>query len=397
MGSINKYIIGIIAALGLLAQSCVEPFDYKSETFESAVVVEGTITNEEKNQKILISTTYRLEEDGPVPLSNAEVRVTDDSGRIYVFEEETPGIYVSVNPFKAEQGRSYELKFTTQGGRNYASDPVQFSGTTIIEDIYAQTGNNLEGIRGVEIRVNGKGTPGSSGYYRYEYEETYKIISPYFKSQDIILDSNGNVALVPKTKEEYTCFKTDLSQNIVISNTNSLNEDNVQGELLRFIPRENPVFAHRYSILVKQYGISREAYAYYQTLKDLSESESLFSQIQPGYLPGNIYSLDNPDENVLGFFSVSSVTEKRVFFNYNDFYSLNEGRRPTFSPYCPEDIPENFQDLVEKIKSNRLRFFEDLDITPPNNTPTRYVFVLAECVDCTLIGSNIVPEFWRNN
>lgn len=395
MGSINKYITGLIATLALLAQSCVEPFEYKSETFESAIVVEGTITNEEKTQKIMISTTYQLEEDGPVPLGNAEVRVTDDSGREYVFEEEAPGIYVSENPFKAEEGRSYKLEFTTQGDRNYASDPVQFSGTTIIEDVYAQLGNNIEGVTGIEIRVNGKGTPGSSGYYRYEYEETYKIISPFFKSEDIILDSNGNVAIVPKTKEEYTCFKTDPSQNIVISNTTSLNEDNVQGELLRFIPRENPIFAHRYSILVKQYGISREAYAFYQTLKDLSESESLFSQIQPGYLPGNIYSLNNPDENVLGFFGVSSVTEKRAYFNYKDFYNVNEGPRPSFTPYCPREIPTNFTTLVQWINSSAYVLFEDLLPTPPTNVPTRYVFVTAECVDCTLIGSNVVPEFWE--
>lgn len=395
MGSINKYIIGFISSLGLLASSCVEPFEFESEIFDTAVVVEGTITNEEKNQEILLSTTYKLEEEGPLPLENSEVRVTDDTGRIYAFEEGTPGKYISVNQFKAEEGRSYQLEFSTPGGRNYSSDPVQFSGTTIIEDVYAQRGTNIEGNIGIEIRVNGRGNSGNSGYYRYEYEETYKIVSPFFKTQDLVLDANGNVAKVPKTKEEYTCFKTDASQNIVISNTNTLNEDNVQGELLRFIRSDNPIFAHRYSILVKQYSISREAYSFYQTLKDLSESESLFSQIQPGYLPGNLYSLNNPDENVLGFFSVSSVTQKRVYFNYRDFYDVNEGPRPSFTPYCPRDRPFNFSTLVMWINSNNYSFFEDLLPGPPTNSPSRYVFVAAKCVDCTLVGSNVIPEFWE--
>ncbi|HSI69555.1 MAG TPA: DUF4249 domain-containing protein [Gillisia sp.] len=387
-------MIGFIAALGLLASGCVEPIEFEGEIYESMVVVEGTITNEEKNQAILLSTTYKLEEEGPSPLRNAEVRVIDDTGGIFIFEEETPGEYVSVNSFRAEEGRSYQLEFTTPGGRNYTSDPVQFSGTTIIEDVFAVPGTNVEGDPGIEIRVDGRGTASNTGYYRYEYEETYKIVSFFFKSKDIILDENGNIDLVPKSKEEYTCFKTDPSQNIVISNTNTLNEDNVQGELLRFIRSDNPIFAHRYSILVRQYGISREAYSFYQTLNNLSDSENLFSQVQPGYLQGNISSLNNPDENVLGFFSVSSVAEKRVFFNYTDFYNLNDGHRPTFTPYCPRIRPSTFTYLVELLSTGSYRFFEDLGVGPPTNS-ARYRLVSAPCVDCTLIGSNEVPEFWE--
>ena len=395
MGRNNTYVIIFLAALGLLVQSCVEPYEFETEVFDSALVVEGTITNEEINQKIMISTTYKLEENGPAPLTGAMVSVKDNTGTTYNFQESSPGIYLSSELFKAETGRSYQLEFVTSNGKRYGSDPVQLSGSTIIEDIFAQRVETLEGNSGIEIRVNGRGTQGSSGYYRYEYEETYKIVSPFFKSQDIILDQNGNVGLVPKSKEEFTCFKTETSRNIVISNTNTLSEDNVRGELLRFIRKDNPIFAHRYSILVKQYVISREAYSFYQTLKDLSESESLFSQIQPGYLSGNIYSLDNENENVLGFFSVSAVTEKRAYFDYSDFYGPGEGPRPTFSPYCPLTTPTNFQTLVQMINDPGLLFFEDKDVIPPNNTPNRYVFVTADCVDCTLLGSNIVPDFWE--
>lgn len=378
----------------MFAASCVEPIEFESDTYESMVVVEGTITNEEKDQVILLSTTSKLEEEGPSPLGNAQVRVIDDTGTIYIFEEAAAGEYVSASPFKAEEGRSYQLEFTTRGEGKYISDPVQFSGTTIIEDVFAVPGTNIEGDPGVEIRVDGRGTANNTGYYRYEYEETYKIVSQFFKSKDIILDENGNIDLVPKSKEEYTCYKTDPSRNIVISNTNTLDEDNVQGELLRFIGSDNPVFAHRYSILVRQYGISREAYSFYKTLLDLSDSDNLFSQVQPGYLPGNIHSLSNPDENVLGFFGVSSVAEKRVFFDYTDFYNLSDGHRPTFTPSCPRTRPSNFNYLVELLNTGRYLFFDDLSVGPPTNSP-RYILVPAECVDCTLIGSNEVPEFWE--
>src|SRR5690606_1914890 len=132
--------------IGLLTHSCVEPYEFQSKTFDSAVVVEGTITNEEKHQEIMISRTYNLEEDGPVPLRYAEVSVKDDAGSVFLFEERSPGKYLSITPFKAEVGRSYQLEFTTDSGEIYASDPAQFSGTTIIEEVYAKPGENIEGV-----------------------------------------------------------------------------------------------------------------------------------------------------------------------------------------------------------------------------------------------------------
>ena len=106
MGRINTYVIFFLAALGLLVQSCVEPYEFETEVFDSALVVEGTITNEEINQKIMISTTYKLEENGPVPLRNANLNVKDNTGMTYSFQENSPGIYLSTEPFKAEEGRS---------------------------------------------------------------------------------------------------------------------------------------------------------------------------------------------------------------------------------------------------------------------------------------------------
>jgi len=75
---------------------------------------------------------------------------------------------------------------------------------------------------------------------------------------------------------------------------------------------------NRYSIFVKQYVQNFAAHTFYQTLKDISGSESILSQTQPGFFAGNIKSDDNPNEKVIGFFDVSSVSNKRIFFNFSD-------------------------------------------------------------------------------
>src|SRR5690606_25780436 len=131
------------------------------------------------------------------------------------------------------------------------------------------------------------------------------------------------------------------------------------------------------------------AFSYYQSLKELSESESLFSQIQPGLLTGNMVSLDNPEEYVLGFFSVASVTERRVFFNYEDFYNPGEYRRPFFTDPCSMEMPKDLQTIQFFAESEFYRLFS-------HDPATGYIFTEAACVDCTLLGTNEVPEFWED-
>ena len=83
------------------SNSCVEEFEPETEIFESALIVEATITNEEKRQQVLVSRTFRLEEDGPTPESSAVVRITDDQQGNYTFDEVEPGTYLSTEPFRA--------------------------------------------------------------------------------------------------------------------------------------------------------------------------------------------------------------------------------------------------------------------------------------------------------
>ena len=62
----------------VLSIGCVEQIDLKTISFEDALVVEGTITNELKIHQIKLSRTFKLEESIPATESNAIVEVIDD-------------------------------------------------------------------------------------------------------------------------------------------------------------------------------------------------------------------------------------------------------------------------------------------------------------------------------
>lgn len=401
MKRIKHIALLIVLSFGLTTTSCLEEFDFKTETFESAIVIEATITNEFKNQEISLTRTFQFEEDGPSAESNADVRIVDGSGTIYNFQESaTPGKYISTTAFAAVNGTSYRLLVTTSDGRNYESNETQLTNVTSIDSVEAIRTTDGEGNDGMSIIVDSFDPTGNSKYYRYEYEETYKIIAPSWTAFDAIVISDTppfEVDTTPRTQEERTCYNTVESNNIIITDTNGLSEDRVSDFSVRFISRNNYIITHRYSILVRQYIQSLEAHTFYKTLRDLSGSESLFSQTQPGFFNGNVFSASNSEEKVLGFFEVSSVDEERIFFNFTDFYAGEElppyiTACVPFSPPLSTPAMPPVSPLIQAIEFGDVKYFADNDSPEEGEGP--YWMVVRECGDCTALGSNIVPSFW---
>ncbi|QYA24722.1 DUF4249 domain-containing protein [Gramella sp. MT6] len=371
-----------LVLLGLLS-SCVDEIELATENFESILVIEGIITDKEEIQEIKVSRSYRLEENQPSPVTDASVSVTSSAGETFIFERDTAGVYLSQVPFSAKKGIEYSLEVSTANG-NYQSNPVVGQEETLIDNIRS-TRAQLREDTGVAIVVSSSDEdPGA--YYKYEFEETFKIVSRYRILNDLIINEDDEFEVVPKANEEYICYNTLPSQEIVLSNTNELSENNVNDYLVRFISKEDSKIAYRYSILVKQLKISADAHDFYTTLKNLSESENIFSQYQPGFLEGNIQAVTNSAERVIGFFTTAAVDEQRLFFNYTDYFDVEEDPRPYHYGPCESYLPE--RDLLrELIETNQVELFGE-------DPPGVYSVIAARCVNCNFFGTNVQPEFW---
>lgn len=399
--------ISIFLLLAITITSCTEQYVFQNTDFESALVVEGTITNELKNQTIRVSQVYQLEETGPKFETGANVFITDDQGNEYQFEQKDT-VYESVSAFKAEAGRKYQLKIRTKEGKNYTSDEQTLTTETKIDNV-TSTVENINGERGVQINVNSYDPTNTSKYYRYEYTETYKIIAPKWDSRKAIVitipaippnpdeDFPGSpggeaIVVIPRTYESQTCFSTKKSDKIILTTTNNISEDRVHFPV-RFISNQNYIISHRYTIFIKQYIQNLAAHTYYKTLRDLSTSESILSPKQPGFFYGNIKSVENPSEKVIGFFEVSSVSSERIYFNYSDLFP-NEPLPPYYESdceikefkNCDGDPPCKGPVLRSVIRTNSLVHY--------SSNSTFFYMVNPPCGDCTTFSSNIVPPFW---
>ncbi|PHS50951.1 MAG: hypothetical protein COB01_11505 [Lutibacter sp.] len=388
--------------LMFILYGCVEPYEGTVKDFDDVLVVNAIITNEYKRQEVLLTRSYRFEDNGPTAEKNATVIVLDGEGGTFNFEETEPGKYLSVNPFAVEIGMNYSLSITTVNGNSYASNTMQLPvSSTTIGDLYAERITNNDGIEGMGIFVDSFDPLGKSFYYRHEYEETYIIIAPFWTPFDLVVVSEGflifGMRVILREREEKLCYGTDLSNTIILHSTKELTEDRLSRYNVRFIDRDNYILSYRYSILVKQYVQTPEAFSYYETLKGLSQSsENIFSEDQPGFLAGNIFSLNDSKENVAGFFEIATVTEKRIFFNYEDFFPGEE--LPPFLKECDLIAPSlegtvGSRSLLNAIFYEGMVSFYDYNRNPgPNEGP--YLMVRSECGDCTTLGSNRSPDFW---
>ena len=379
---------------------CIDPFEPETITFESALVVEATITDEVKSQEIFLSRTFEFEADGPERERNASVRITDDAGNSFDFNEVTDGTYQSVLPFGAEAGRSYSLQIQTSDGRTYSSEASQIPEPLDMEQLYADRIINDDGNEGVGIFVDSFDPSGNSRNYRYVYEETYKIIAPKWTEFD--LESTGiecGVDVIPKTVDDRICYNTEISTNLIITDTNGFSEDRVTAFMVRFINRNNFILSHRYSILVKQLVQSATAYEFFETLNEFSGSESLFAQTQVGFLNGNVFSDTDEEEKVLGYFDLAATSEQRIFFNWEDLFPGED--LPPFVNECNETAPMLISPggarcvLAPQVETGIVSYVNPNE--PPIDPGGPYRVVPRVCGDCRELGELAIPEFWTED
>ena len=411
MKRIFKHIALLFTLTLATVLGCVEPYEVATQSFENMLVIEATITNELKYHEVKLSRTYRLEEEGPAFELSANVKVVDDTQNTYNFIEIDSGKYKSVDKFSVLPDRNYQLMVTTSDGKEYVSIPTKLTPIPSEFSITAIKETNDAGIDGIFIYADSYDPNGNAKNYRYDYEETYKIIAPYWSPLDAfgvsMAPTNPNppplheVYTLPRTKEEKTCYNTLESTEILQIDTSLFTEDRVTKFPIIFLPKDDFKITHRYSILVRQFVQSLEAYSFFKTVNKFAGSDNLFSQQQQGFINGNIYAVNNPDEKVIGYFEVASALSQRIFFNFEDFFP-NEPKPPhivrcdVIAPGLdgsgPEENAREFSPLIKLLLYDGFKFVNFND--PKKNVNNPYLVVRKECGDCTTLGSNIKPDFW---
>lgn len=387
----------VFLCMGLLYR-CTLPYEFENEAYEQVLVVDGMLTNSNKKHILYISKAYAFGAT-PRPEEGARVWVEASDGTLHHFREKVGVGYQSVESFSALEQLSYVLHIETTEGQHIASKPMQLPPASELTGLVARPEVDDFETPGIGIYLDAQSQE-NAHLYRFEYEETYKVVAPRWSPYDAVVSFEGfatfETRVILRETQERVCYAFSPSEQIMLRSTLNQTTDQIEQEKILFLPVDSPKLQYRYSVLVRMLVENPDTYNYFETLKGLSaKSASFFTSIQPGYLAGNLFDVDRPEVKVAGFFRVSSEVEQRLFFSLADYYP-NAPQPPYFYPCGYEaptaEGPRGQRQLLNSIYSGRLRFYDYNRGELPGRGP--YLMVSAACGDCTVMGSNKVPDFW---
>jgi hypothetical protein len=380
----------LVILLLMLYNGCVEPFDIQDISTTDVLVIEGLLSTQYKRHRVSVSRTSSLNDRRFIPESGAEVRIESSDGDEITLTEESPGNYETAET-TGEAGKTYTLFVTTHDGRQYASHEVTLTSGPEIASITANYSPQNDQGDGIQIAVNTEDPTGNARYYRWNYVETYQVQAP-FPSNYIWLGGNN---VIFRTHGIDTCWVTDSLKTILIKSTEGLEQDKVTAYPLRFIPGYSHIMLYKYSLLVQQFILTEQGYEYWNNLRIMNQNQGSLSDVQPGVLPGNIFSLTNERETVLGYFEACTVSEKRVFFTPDNFYSQGYALPKGIRSSCRELLPISAPEL--EIGKYMETYSKEMLIRDSYGFSPFAVFELMPrfCCDCTDLGPNIKPSFWQ--
>ncbi len=373
----------------LILLCCKKPYNPPaSSTPNSYLVVDGFINSGNDSTVIMLSKTVQLTGKTTYnPVLGATVTVEGEQNGVYnLYDNTNNGHYTSLNNLNLSSSQKYRLRIVN-GNRQYLSDFVEVKPTPPIDSI----GFNIQNGN-VNVYVNAHDPTNSTRYYRWDYEETWQFHSKY--QSGWMLDTTIN-ALVPRPPEQsvYDCFGSDLSSHIVLASTEKLAKDVVYQNSIVQIPLSAEKVETRYSILLKQYAITQDAFNFYQNLQKNTEQLGSIFDAQPSQLSGNIHCLTDPSELVVGYITANNVQTKRIYISHNQIPDV-----PINYPYdCEQDTAKNAS--VEGLLIDRPVNYIPLQLLfkPGASPPVAIGFLYSskECVDCTLRGTKQAPPWWH--
>jgi hypothetical protein len=363
----------------IVINSCVSEFVPEISEEKELLVVEGLITDQPGTNTIKLSKSRPLGQKSEAsPLNGCMVKISDDMGNTYSLQENEAGTYVTDSTeFKGEIGKFYTLHIGIKDGNNYInyeSTPMEmrpvppvdsiYYEKTVIEEAYA----NFAGIDGCQIYLDTHDPENSCKYFRWDYSETW------------MLRLNFSVP-------NQTCWVSDKSNTIDIKSTAIFEETTIKRHPVSFISNATDRLKIKYSILVNQYSLNEDEYLFWERLQNLTVEVGGLYDIIPASIPSNLRCVENPNEKILGYFSVSAKSSKRIFIKDN-FAGI-------IDPYAGCVTDTVYSDNIPGLNESAW-----ILLTHGCSMPCITFYEITthrECTDCTFRGTTSKPLFWTDD
>jgi hypothetical protein len=357
-------------------------------TDNSYLVVEGTISDGDITAIRLSKTVKVSTETKVTPLDNATVFVEEEAGaQFQLTYNPNTRKFDSGSALNLNKTKKYRLRITVDG-KEYASDYVPVKVNPAIDNIEFNAKPDK-----LEISIDTHDPANNTRYYRWDYDETWRFHAS-FQSDFIVNPITKQINYRSAADQSYYCFANDTSSTILIGSTAKLTQDVVAQALITTIPFDAEKLELRYSILVRQYAITKEEYQFWENIKKNTEQLGSIFDSQPSQLVGNIHCITAPKEPVIGYISATNVQQKRIFISNSQ---LPQDWYPKKPYACSIDSALFFN---PKTMANEVQnYIINSDAVPlqtitMGNIVLGYTYSSIECSDCRIRGKVEQPPFW---
>ncbi len=292
-----------------LLAGCIDAIKLDIDTNRQWLVVDGQVTDSLQVHEIKLNYSAIIgvgADDLKTPAPGATVRVVDNTGESFDFPESSPGVYSRL--MQGVVGKAYHVEVRMPDGKAIISRPAVLKKAPPLlpatarvtqELIISQTGRNLyDNTFFLEMNADVSGLP-EKPYLRWRASGEYEFGEDY-----------------PGIVDRKICYvkNTIDNNNIKIFDTNSLAGDVLVNEPFLSMKYDYR-FAFQYCFHLFQYAISEEEYTYWQNVRNIVNIDGSLFDPPPGTVKGNVYNPDDPEDVILGYFSVAGVTYRRQFTN----------------------------------------------------------------------------------
>ena len=372
----------VIALLGIL-MGCRTPYDPELPATElRLLVVEGYLDTEGLKSELKLSRMVPLSASQTMqPELGAKVTLKGPTGQSYSLLEKGAGVYLFER--NIDESQIYTLEIVLKSGERYLSKSLK----PIITPEILGSGFKKD-QEGVEVFVTTQGTPNADDFL-WTFEETW-IYRPRIRSPYIYVPELRDVRERTEAEQNSLCFKTQPSPNILLETSSRFQDQLVFQQTITEIPLGDERIMDRYSILISQKGLSSEDVPFWEILKKNTEDiGSIFSPL-PSLIGGNIYSLDQGKNPVIGQVSLGVIRQRRIFIDLSEVSPWNY-------------LDPKFNDCVigeeAVLKKDYQTIFGNGAVLPARplmvgTTIVGYYPSARRCTDCSLYASKIRPAFW---
>ncbi|MFD2569003.1 DUF4249 domain-containing protein [Spirosoma soli] len=315
----------------LLVAACVTEYQPDNLSLPPALIVEGQITDQPGPYTVRLTRTADYSIRSLNLLENgATVTIEDDLGYRETLTELTQtGTYITQRSggIRGVAGRSYKLTIQTQSGRRYESDFEMLQASPPIQKLYSEYRN--EPIPGIgkrkeswDVYLDTKDPGEQSNYYRWlwtHYEFTFVCQKTELPSGT--LTGLGCCSECWDITRCYNCINVSSDANV--------NGQAISRQYIMEVPYKSRA---PYYLEVQQQAISKGAYAFWKSVRQLVNNTGGLFDAAPTTIRGNLRCVSDPTASVYGYFGATGISETSIYVDRSAGQAIPDSDPPVTIP-----------------------------------------------------------------